>query len=121
MQIHKHSQQVSCPVLSLQIYNLGTGTGYSVLQMVEAMEKASGREVRHLLLRFGLALKAVSMLTAWGSSSPAGCGAGGATGCRLAAYATALCTLIGWHPASLYAGGLPRQVFPPPPTHTHPL
>ncbi|KAI1231163.1 UDP-glucose 4-epimerase, partial [Lamprotornis superbus] len=28
------------------IYNLGTGTGYSVLQMVQAMEKASGREVR---------------------------------------------------------------------------
>ncbi|XP_041316808.1 UDP-glucose 4-epimerase isoform X2 [Pyrgilauda ruficollis] len=29
-----------------KIYNLGTGTGYSVLQMVRAMEKASGREVR---------------------------------------------------------------------------
>ncbi|XP_035881415.1 UDP-glucose 4-epimerase isoform X2 [Phyllostomus discolor] len=29
-----------------QIYNLGTGTGYSVLQMVHAMEKASGRKVR---------------------------------------------------------------------------
>uniref|UniRef100_A0A8B9NM08 UDP-N-acetylglucosamine 4-epimerase n=1 Tax=Accipiter nisus TaxID=211598 RepID=A0A8B9NM08_9AVES len=29
-----------------KIYNLGTGTGYSVLQMVQAMEKASGREVR---------------------------------------------------------------------------
>uniref|UniRef100_A0A8B9IKC4 UDP-glucose 4-epimerase n=1 Tax=Anser cygnoides TaxID=8845 RepID=A0A8B9IKC4_ANSCY len=28
-----------------KIYNLGTGTGYSVLQMVRAMEKASGREV----------------------------------------------------------------------------
>ena len=28
-----------------QIYNLGTGTGYSVLQMVRAMEKASGRKV----------------------------------------------------------------------------
>lgn len=28
-----------------QIYNLGTGTGYSVLQMVQAMEKASGRKV----------------------------------------------------------------------------
>ncbi|XP_019367939.1 PREDICTED: UDP-glucose 4-epimerase isoform X2 [Gavialis gangeticus] len=27
-----------------KIYNLGTGTGYSVLQMVKAMEKASGRE-----------------------------------------------------------------------------
>lgn len=31
--------------LSVQVYNLGTGTGYSVLQMVKAMEKASGREV----------------------------------------------------------------------------
>uniref|UniRef100_A0A8B9J2D8 UDP-glucose 4-epimerase n=1 Tax=Amazona collaria TaxID=241587 RepID=A0A8B9J2D8_9PSIT len=29
-----------------KIYNLGTGTGYSVLQMVQAMERASGREVR---------------------------------------------------------------------------
>uniref|UniRef100_A0A8C2WXJ3 UDP-glucose 4-epimerase n=1 Tax=Cyclopterus lumpus TaxID=8103 RepID=A0A8C2WXJ3_CYCLU len=28
-----------------QVYNLGTGTGYSVLQMVKAVEKASGREV----------------------------------------------------------------------------
>lgn len=28
-----------------QIYNLGTGTGYSVLQMVQAMEKASGKKV----------------------------------------------------------------------------
>lgn len=35
-----------CPLSSSQIYNLGTGTGYSVLQMVRAMEKASGREVR---------------------------------------------------------------------------
>lgn len=35
-----------CPFSSSQIYNLGTGTGYSVLQMVRAMEKASGREVR---------------------------------------------------------------------------
>ncbi|XP_065783595.1 UDP-glucose 4-epimerase isoform X2 [Muntiacus reevesi] len=28
-----------------QIYNLGTGTGYSVLQMVQAMEKASGKKI----------------------------------------------------------------------------
>lgn len=37
------------PILSTpspgQIYNLGTGTGYSVLQMVQAMEKASGKKV----------------------------------------------------------------------------
>ncbi|MEE6484411.1 hypothetical protein FKM82_013860 [Ascaphus truei] len=30
-----------------KVYNLGTGTGYSVLQMVKAMEKASGKEVRY--------------------------------------------------------------------------
>ena len=29
----------------VSIYNLGTGNGYSVLQMVKAMEKASGREI----------------------------------------------------------------------------
>lgn len=34
-----------CLLSSSQIYNLGTGTGYSVLQMVQAMEKASGRKV----------------------------------------------------------------------------
>jgi UDP-glucose 4-epimerase len=28
-------------------HNLGTGTGYSVLQMVQAMEKASGRKVAY--------------------------------------------------------------------------
>uniref|UniRef100_A0A8C6TV62 UDP-glucose 4-epimerase n=1 Tax=Neogobius melanostomus TaxID=47308 RepID=A0A8C6TV62_9GOBI len=28
-------------------YNLGTGTGYSVLQMVKAMEKASGKEIAY--------------------------------------------------------------------------
>ncbi|XP_047249186.1 UDP-glucose 4-epimerase isoform X1 [Girardinichthys multiradiatus] len=28
-------------------YNLGTGTGYSVLQMVKAMEKASGKEINY--------------------------------------------------------------------------
>jgi len=35
------------PLLSSrgQIYNLGTGTGYSVLQMVRAMEKASGQKI----------------------------------------------------------------------------
>lgn len=32
-------------LFSRQIYNLGTGTGYSVLQMVQAMEKASGKKV----------------------------------------------------------------------------
>lgn len=31
----------------LFIYNLGTGTGYSVLDMVKAFEKASGKEVKY--------------------------------------------------------------------------
>uniref|UniRef100_A0AAV2JFG9 UDP-glucose 4-epimerase n=1 Tax=Knipowitschia caucasica TaxID=637954 RepID=A0AAV2JFG9_KNICA len=30
-----------------KVYNLGTGTGYSVLQMVKAMEKASGKEIAY--------------------------------------------------------------------------
>ncbi|MBO5751289.1 MAG: UDP-glucose 4-epimerase GalE [Kiritimatiellae bacterium] len=33
------------PKLGLKIYNLGTGHGYSVLQVVKAFEKASGRNV----------------------------------------------------------------------------
>ncbi|XP_072890573.1 UDP-glucose 4-epimerase isoform X2 [Hemitrygon akajei] len=33
-----------------KVYNLGTGTGYSVLQMVKAMEKASGREVKYQIV-----------------------------------------------------------------------
>ncbi|KAF6108859.1 UDP-galactose-4-epimerase [Phyllostomus discolor] len=38
--LRKLKEQCGC-----RIYNLGTGTGYSVLQMVHAMEKASGRKV----------------------------------------------------------------------------
>uniref|UniRef100_A0A8C4SQ73 UDP-glucose 4-epimerase n=1 Tax=Erpetoichthys calabaricus TaxID=27687 RepID=A0A8C4SQ73_ERPCA len=30
-----------------KVYNLGTGTGYSVLQMVQAMEKASGKQIKY--------------------------------------------------------------------------
>ncbi|XP_075258618.1 UDP-glucose 4-epimerase-like isoform X2 [Convolutriloba macropyga] len=33
----------------LKVYNLGTGKGYSVLEMVAAMEKASGREIPYVL------------------------------------------------------------------------
>jgi UDP-glucose 4-epimerase len=33
-------------VVGLEIYNLGTGNGYSVLQLVKAFEKASGKEVK---------------------------------------------------------------------------
>ena len=35
------------PNLGLKIYNLGTGNGYSVLQIVKAFEKASGRKVAY--------------------------------------------------------------------------
>merc|ERR1719487_1374094 len=31
-------------------FNLGTGKGYSVLDMVKAMEKASGREIKYKLV-----------------------------------------------------------------------
>ena len=30
----------------LQVYNLGTGKGYSVVEMAKAFEKASGKQVR---------------------------------------------------------------------------
>ncbi|XP_072404525.1 UDP-glucose 4-epimerase [Chiloscyllium punctatum] len=36
---------------SCKVYNLGTGTGYSVLQMVKAMEKASGREIKYQVVQ----------------------------------------------------------------------
>lgn len=32
-----------------QVFNLGTGTGYSVLDMVKAMERASGRAVKYVV------------------------------------------------------------------------
>lgn len=32
---------------SLSVYNLGTGKGYSVLEMIKAFEKASGKKVRY--------------------------------------------------------------------------
>lgn len=38
--LKKLEEQCGC-----RIYNLGTGTGYSVLQMVQAMEKASGKKI----------------------------------------------------------------------------
>uniref|UniRef100_A0A673T7A7 UDP-N-acetylglucosamine 4-epimerase n=1 Tax=Suricata suricatta TaxID=37032 RepID=A0A673T7A7_SURSU len=41
--LRKLKEQCGC-----RIYNLGTGTGYSVLQMVRAMEKASGQKVSQL-------------------------------------------------------------------------
>ena len=34
----------------LKIYNLGTGRGYSVLQVVKAFEKASGGTIRHKIV-----------------------------------------------------------------------
>ena len=33
--------------MHLQIYNLGSGHGYSVLEMAAAMERASGKKVRN--------------------------------------------------------------------------
>lgn len=33
----------------LEIYNLGTGQGYSVLEMIEAFEKASGKEIPYTI------------------------------------------------------------------------
>ena len=33
-----------------QVYNLGTGRGYSVLEMVKAVEKASGKPVSILIV-----------------------------------------------------------------------
>ena len=33
-----------------KVYNLGTGQGYSVLEMVKAFEKASGKKVSTLLI-----------------------------------------------------------------------
>lgn len=32
-----------------EVFNLGTGTGYSVLQMIEAMKKASGRDIAYTI------------------------------------------------------------------------
>jgi len=37
-----------CINVFLQVYNLGTGRGYSVLEMVKAVEKASGKPVSTL-------------------------------------------------------------------------
>ena len=34
----------------IRVYNLGTGTGYSVLEMVEAFKKASGRDVPYRIV-----------------------------------------------------------------------
>jgi len=35
------------PEVGYEVYNLGTGTGYSVLQMVEAFERASGKKIAY--------------------------------------------------------------------------
>jgi UDP-glucose 4-epimerase len=31
----------------IEVYNLGTGTGYSVLQVIKAFEKASGKRINY--------------------------------------------------------------------------
>ncbi|XP_007491356.1 UDP-glucose 4-epimerase [Monodelphis domestica] len=43
--LKKLKEQCGC-----RIYNLGTGTGYSVLQMVTAMEKASGKKIPYKIV-----------------------------------------------------------------------
>ncbi|XP_027697130.1 UDP-glucose 4-epimerase isoform X1 [Vombatus ursinus] len=43
--LKKLKEQCGC-----RIYNLGTGTGYSVLQMVSAMEKASGKKIPYQIV-----------------------------------------------------------------------
>lgn len=43
--VHEIYTPSNTPCSPEQTYNLGTGTGYSVLQMVQAMEKASGKKV----------------------------------------------------------------------------
>lgn len=42
--------------IGIDVLNLGTGRGYSVLEMIEAMKKASGKEVRlfYCLILLGL-------------------------------------------------------------------
>ena len=35
-----------CSILGCEVYNLGTGNGTSVLEMVDAFEKASGKVKR---------------------------------------------------------------------------
>ena len=37
------------PHCGLKIYNLGTGHGYSVLQIVEAFRKATGKEIPYVI------------------------------------------------------------------------
>ena len=42
----KAIEKIECsPQLGLQVYNLGTGNGYSVLQVVKAFEKACGKPI----------------------------------------------------------------------------
>lgn len=36
--------------IGLKVYNLGTGRGYSVLEMIHALEKASGKKVKSIAL-----------------------------------------------------------------------
>ena len=38
--------------LGCKVYNLGTGKGYSVFEMIKAMEKASGNKVLYLSLGY---------------------------------------------------------------------
>jgi UDP-glucose 4-epimerase len=45
----KALEKMSSSDAEVRIYNLGTGQGYSVLQMIEAISKASGREIPYVI------------------------------------------------------------------------
>ena len=45
----KALEKMSSSDADVRIYNLGTGQGYSVLQMIEAFSKASGREIPYVI------------------------------------------------------------------------
>ena len=46
---HLCAVKKACAQSGLNIYNLGTGNGYSVLDVVKAFEKASGQEVKYVI------------------------------------------------------------------------
>ena len=45
----EHAVRKACSGTGLNIYNLGTGNGYSVLDVVKAFEKASGQAVKYVI------------------------------------------------------------------------
>ncbi|MEG6523022.1 UDP-glucose 4-epimerase GalE [Desulfotomaculum sp. 1211_IL3151] len=47
---HLRALEKILPTTGLAVYNLGTGRGYSVLEMIKAFEKASGRKVPYTIV-----------------------------------------------------------------------